>query len=560
MIISDEKLQDFLIGKKILSAAAFEDLSAFANNADLSLIDAILDKEIITEPSLYQYLSELTNFPLISLSDIVLTPELLSVIPESVARQHGVVAFRRLPKELHLAMSDPSLTEVQQIISKKVGLKIIPHLATRTDISNALQNYRHEVRQTFAKLIESSNLDNEAVNEQTPIARIADLIIEFAYQDRASDIHIEPEEKHSLIRFRLDGVLHDIAKLPKNMHERIIARVKILSKLKTDEHLSPQDGKMRLQLAEENLDIRVSIIPVADGEKAVLRLLSSRSRKFSLVDLGMNPTDLAKVTQSIKKSYGMVLSTGPTGSGKTTSIYSLLKILNSRDQNITTIEDPIEYRIQGINQIQVNPRTNLNFANGLRSILRQDPNIIFVGEIRDNDTASIAVNAALTGHLVLTTLHTNDAATAIPRFIDMKVEPFLVASTINLIIAQRLVRQICPKCRQENIVPLAELKRSLPPAVIKKHFGTNTKVKFYHGLGCAHCHHTGYSGRIGIFEVLEINNKIRQLITNRADSESILAAAIANGMSTMLDDGLTKCQSGHTTLEEVLRVTKIESI
>jgi type IV pilus assembly protein PilB len=560
MIISDEKLKQYLIGKKLLTNSSFNDIVAHASNAEISIIDALLDKELISEISLYQYLSTLTKFPLVKLADYPINPELLAIIPETIARQFHLVAFKRLPKELHLAMTDPSLKEIRDLISKKVGIKVIPYLSSRTDIENALQGYRQDVRQIFTKLIETDHVNYESVSEQTPIARIADLIIEYAYQDRASDIHIEPEEKHSLVRFRLDGVLHDIAKLPKSMHERIISRIKILSRLKTDEHLSPQDGKMRLQLTEENLDIRVSVIPVADGEKSVLRLLSSRSRKFSLTDLGMNKNDLVKVTSAIKKSYGMILATGPTGSGKTTSIYSLLKILNSREKNITTIEDPIEYRIPGINQIHVNPRANLNFANGLRSILRQDPNIIFVGEIRDNETASIAVNAALTGHLVLTTLHTNDAATAIPRFIDMKIEPFLVASTVNLIIAQRLIRKICSKCRHEYFLSLTELKRNLPPETIKKNFGSISKIKFFKGLGCNHCHQTGYSGRIGIFEVIEVNNKIRQLITNHADSETIIAMAVSQGMTIMLDDGLAKCRSGDTTLEEVLRVTKIESI
>ncbi|MCX6726470.1 MAG: GspE/PulE family protein [Candidatus Shapirobacteria bacterium] len=560
MIIPDDKLRQYIIGKKLLSDAAFDDVEAYAQNAEITLIDALLDKELLTEANLYQHLSALTKFPLVKLADLSITPKLLSVIPESIARQYHLIAFERLPTAVHLAMADPSITEIQDIIAKKVGIKVVAYLATRTDITNALQNYKLDVRQIFAKLIDADHIGTDQISEQISIAKIADLIIECAYQDRASDIHIEPEEKHSLIRFRLDGVLHDIAKLPKSMHERIISRIKILSRLKTDEHLSPQDGKMRVQLDEENLDIRVSIIPVADGEKAVLRLLSSRSRKFSLVDLGMSPKDLTRVTSAIKKSYGMILATGPTGSGKTTSIYSLLKILNSRDKNITTIEDPIEYRISGINQIHVNPRTNLNFANGLRSILRQDPNIIFVGEIRDNETASMAVNAALTGHLVLSTLHTNDAATAIPRFIDMKVEPFLVASTINVIIAQRLVRKICTKCRHEYFLPLSELKLSLPQEIIKKHFSGTTKIKFFRGNGCKHCHQTGYSGRIGVFEIIEVNNKIRQLITNRADSDTIISVAVSQGMTTMLDDGLSKCKSGDTTLEEVLRVTKIENI
>ncbi len=393
-----------------------------------------------------------------------------------------------------------------------------------------------------------------------PIAKIVDVLIDAAYQDKASDIHIEPEEKYSLIRFRIDGVLHEVLRVPKVLHDRVITRIKVLSGLRTDEHMSAQAGKMRMALEEENLDIRVSIIPIAEGEKVVLRLLSSRSREYTLVDLGMNENDLKKVQAAYNKSYGMILSTGPTGSGKTTSIYAILKILNTREKNITTIEDPIEYRIKGANQVQVNQKTNLTFANGLRSILRQDPNIIFVGEIRDSETAGIAVNAALTGHLVLSTLHTNDAATAIPRLTDMKVEPFLVASTVNIIIAQRLVRKICDMCKTTDDMTIDELKKRLPGGVIQKHFGGDTALTLYKGKGCKICHNTGYSGRLGVFEVLEVTKTIRQLITERSDSDVINEKAIEEGMTTMLDDGLDKVHKGLTTIEEVVRVTKVESL
>jgi type II secretory ATPase GspE/PulE/Tfp pilus assembly ATPase PilB-like protein len=300
-------------------------------------------------------------------------------------------------------------------------------------------------------------------------------------------------------------------------------------------------------------------LPVTEGEKAVLRLLSSKFRKFSLVDLGMNEKDLKKVKDAYSRSYGMILSTGPTGSGKTTSIYAILKLLNTREKNITTIEDPAEYRIKGVNQINVNVKTDLTFANGLRSILRQDPNIIFVGEIRDSETAGIAVNASLTGHLVLSTLHTNDAATALPRLIDMNVEPFLVASTVNIIIAQRLVRKICEICKSTRDITKEELLKNLPPEIINKCVGEKTTVTIYQGAGCKICHMTGYSGRIGVFEVLEITKAIRDLITKRQDSDVILQKAIQEGMTTMLDDGLEKVFQGLTTIEEVLRVTKIQS-
>jgi len=337
-----------------------------------------------------------------------------------------------------------------------------------------------------------------------------------------------------------------------------------MSKLRTDEHLAPQDGKIRVKLdGDEDLDIRVSILPVSEGEKIVMRLLSSRLGKLSLLDLGMEESDLKKVSNAYSKAYGMILSTGPTGSGKTSSIYSILKILNTREKNITTIEDPVEYRIRGVNQIQVNTKTNLTFANGLRSILRQDPNIVFVGEIRDSETAGIAVNAALTGHLVLSTLHTNDAATTMPRLTDMKVEPFLVASTVNIVIAQRLIRKICVNCRISFIVTEGDLKKSLPVDVIKRHYvttGEKKEVRLYKGQGCKICHFTGFSGRIGIFEVIDVTTRIRELITQKASADEIKKQAIAEGMTTMLDDGLQKVAKGMTTIAEVLRITKVESL
>lgn len=434
-------------------------------------------------------------------------------------------------------------------------------MATDQDISNALRIYRKDVQRTFDELIKTGIgvASGPATVSEVPMSKIVDLLINYAYQDKASDVHIEPEEKDSLIRFRIDGILHDVLFLPKSLHDQIITRIKILSRLRTDEHLSPQDGKMRINVEEEEIDVRVSILPVTEGEKAALRLLSSKFRKFSLIDLGMNERDLKKVTAAYSKPYGMILSTGPTGSGKTTSIYAILKILNIREKNITTIEDPVEYRIKGVNQINVNTKTNLTFANGLRSILRQDPNIIFVGEIRDSETAGIAVNASLTGHLVLSTLHTNDAATALPRLIDMNVEPFLVASTVNVIIAQRLVRKICEICKGTRVITKEDLLKNLPPEVVGKYIDGKASIIIYQGTGCKICHLTGYSGRIGVFEVLEVTKKIRDLITKRQDADVILQKAIEEGMTTMLDDGLEKVMKGLTTIEEVLRVTKIQN-
>ena len=560
MLITDEQLNNLILKKGLIDEKKLEEISVFAQNANISLAEALLEKDITSDESLGLILSKFLKIPFVNLSKITIPPELYHIVPEKVAKRQKVIAFEQDKKGIKLAMADPSNRQIQEMISKKTGKKIIPHLATERDIENTLGIYRKDVQKTFNLMISDDPEKLGTISEDTPVAKIADLLIEYAYQDKASDIHIEPDEKNCLIRFRIDGILHDVLILPKNLQERIVTRIKVLSRLRTDEHLTPQDGKMRMKLEKENLDIRVSIIPVAEGEKVVLRLLSSRSRQFSLIDLGMGKEDLKKVTNAFNKSFGMILSTGPTGCGKTTSIYAILKILNTREKNITTIEDPVEYRIGGVNQIQVNPKANLNFVNGLRSILRQDPNIIFVGEIRDNDTAAIAINAALTGHLVLTTLHTNDASTAIPRFMDMKIEPFLLASTINIIIAQRLVRKICEVCKKPLFLKIDSLNKNLPKEVLKRNFGSKKEIKTYQGEGCKICHFTGYSGRIGIFEVIEVNKKIRKLISEKSDAATILNEAVNEGMSTMLDDGLQKSLKGETTVEEVLRVTRAESL
>ena len=338
----------------------------------------------------------------------------------------------------------------------------------------------------------------------------------------------------------------------------IVSRIKILAKLRTDETRQAQDGKILTRLDDEKLDIRVSVVPTTQGEKTVMRLLSAKGKYFDLADLGMSVPDLKIVKKAIRESYGMILSTGPTGSGKTTSLYALIKILNSRNINICTIEDPVEYDLEGVNQIQVNPKTNLTFADGLKSILRQDPDIIMVGEIRDSETASIAVNSAMTGHLVLSTLHTNDAAIALPRLLDMKIEPFLIASTVNVVIAQRLVRRICMKCIVSYVLSPEEVEGLKQEIDFKKFLNITEldEIRFYKGKGCEHCNKSGYTGRIGIFEVLEVKDNIKELILVRADADKIKKQAIENGMTTMLEDGFGKVISGLTSIEEVLRVIK----
>jgi len=549
MLITDEQLKSLVIKNGLIDEKGFAKIEEEARSSDDTLAETLVEKDIITDENLGILISDFLKYPFIILAKITVPPDVFNIIPEKMARRKKVIPFAKDATGVKLAMADPSNKELIQMISKKISLPVTIYLATEQDIVNALRIYRKDLQNTFDQLIKTSEI---------PMSKIVDLLINYASQDKASDVHIEPQDKDSLIRFRIDGILHDVLLLPKSLHDQIITRIKILSRLRTDEHLSPQDGKMRIALEEEEIDVRVSILPVTEGEKAVLRLLSSKFRKFSLVDLGMNEKDLKKVTTAYGKPYGMILSTGPTGSGKTTSIYAILKILNTREKNITTIEDPAEYRIKGVNQINVNTKTNLTFANGLRSILRQDPNIIFVGEIRDSETAGIAVNASLTGHLVLSTLHTNDAATALPRLIDMNVEPFLVASTVNVIIAQRLVRKICEICKGTRTITKEELLRNLPPQIINNYVGEKTIITIYQGAGCKICHLTGYSGRIGVFEVLEVTKNIRDLITKRNDANVISQKAIEEGMTAMLDDGLEKVLKGLTTIEEVLRVTKIQ--
>ena len=562
--LSSTQLIELLVKNKISTQKDLTELAEFAETNKSNFSEVLVQKSVITDEELGNLLGSYYKLPYVELSKLVIAPEAFNSIPFNLAEKHRLIVYSRDSTVLKIATSSPPVdSEILQNIAKKTGLKVEVNFATEFDIDSVLINNRQDLQSTFEKLLKegmvtTTNLDG---SEDPPVERIVNLLIETAYQEKASDIHIEPQEKNAIIRFRIDGLLNDVLTVPKVLHDRLITRIKVMSSLRTDEHLSAQDGKIKFHFKEESFDLRVSIIPIVDGEKVVMRLLTSNIGAFGLADLGMSEKDMEKVKRAFGKSYGMILSTGPTGSGKTSSIYSILKILNAREKNITTIEDPVEYRIKGANQIQVNNRTNLTFANGLRSILRQDPNIIFVGEIRDNETAGIAINASLTGHLVLSTLHTNTAAAAIARLIDMDVEPFLVASTVSVIIGQRLVRRICDKCRISFIITRQELLKYLSEDMISKHYipvGKNKEIRIYKGKGCKVCHNTGYVGRIGIFEVLEITKTIRELISRGADSDEILLAARKEGLNSMQDDGLDKITKGFTTIEEVLRVTKNE--
>ncbi len=564
MPIPDEALYQLLLENEYLDEKKLQKAATLGQQESLSLGEALLQLDLISDENLGKIIADYLKLPFTTLSKVAIPNDVLRVVPESVAQKYKLISFAHDKNGLKVATTNLDHPEILEMLSQKVGDKIVPYFATDQDINDSFRLYKKELQKTFNELLkqqvtEVSKTPGQAtkvINKDAPISKLVDLLIEYAYQDKASDIHIEPEDENSLVRFRIDGILHDMVKLPKELHDQVATRIKVLSRLRTDEHLSAQDGKMQIDLPQEKLDIRVSIVPIVAGEKVVLRLLSSRSRQFSLRDLGMNELDLEKVKNGFSKPYGMVLSTGPTGSGKTTSIYAMLKILNTREKNIATIEDPVEYQIDGINQIQVNPKTNLTFVDGLRAILRQDPNVIFVGEIRDDETASIAVNSAMTGHLVLSTLHTNNAATALPRLVDMKIEPFLVSSTVNIIIGQRLIRKICEMCRVSSTKDTIEVGKHLPKDLIKKHFGDSKQIRVYHGKGCPVCHGTGYSGRVGIFEILDVTEGIQQLIDQKADSSEIVKQAVSEGMTTMLDDGLEKVQQGVTTIEEVLRAVR----
>lgn len=542
-----------VIPKKTLDAVYEE-----ANKDFDAVTRMLVDKDYLTDENLGQILADIYNVPFIRIEDYSLPPVASFILPEEYIRLHKVFVFDVTEDTALVAMSNPEDEAVPHMIEQKTGLKVKLHYATESDILKATARFHSNLQGDFDTLIKNQvQASGETGSGEAPIIAIVDLLIEYAYGREASDVHIEPERETSVVRFRVDGVLTEVLTFPKEIHERIIARIKVMSKLRSDEHLSPQDGKMKVPLRDENLDIRVSIVPITTGEKAVLRLLASRFRQFGLKDLGMSEQDLKKVHAAIMQPFGMILSTGPTGSGKSTTIYSILKILNSRERNISTIEDPVEYAIEGINQIQVNEKANVTFANGLRSILRQDPNIIYVGEIRDNETAEISINSALTGHLVFSTLHTNNAATAIPRLIDMGIEPFLISSTIQLVIAQRLVRKICDSCKVSYSVQLSDLEENLDNTLLKHIFGSKKKsITAYKGKGCNVCNMSGYNGRIGIFELLVIDETIKALIMAEENSGTVETAARENGMVTMMEDGLRKVQSGLTTFEEIIRTTK----
>lgn len=519
------------------------------------------------------------KYPQVDLSTLQFDQNLLSLIPEVVAKKYKIVPVKRDGNTLIIASTDfPDLSPIENL-EKKLGLKFQLYVASGAQIDTALKLYDQGSGAQFHALISSDDLKFGKTIKDAPIINIVQKLFEYAFDNRASDIHIEPQHGSTLVRFRIDGVLHDIINLPILLHEEIVSRIKVLSHLRTDEHQAAQDGKLQIvynqsgqeaefelkdkpiptetQQQEKMIDVRVSIVPITNGENIVMRLLFEQGQDLNLSNIGLSKTDLQKITNEIVKSWGTIIVVGPTGSGKTTTLYAILKVLNKREVNIATIEDPVEYDMAGVSQIQVNEKTDLTFANGLRSLVRQDPDIIMVGEIRDKETAGIAINAAMTGHLVLSTLHANDAATTLPRLNQMEIEPYLIASTINLILAQRIVRRICTKCAYKYQEPYETFERNMPADLVARYFKTKVeKVTLIRGKGCPVCHNSGFVGRIGIFEILIISPEIEKLILRQAAASELNAGAIKEGMTPMMEDGLQKVIAGLTTIEEVLRVTR----
>ncbi|PJA64613.1 MAG: hypothetical protein CO159_02120 [Candidatus Portnoybacteria bacterium CG_4_9_14_3_um_filter_40_10] len=582
MQVVQSQLKAFLIDSGLVTETQVKKAEKEAERSKEKLADVLIKQGMVKQEDIIRLQAYILGIPFVNLEEENIPKEVLSIIPEPIAKKHNIVAFRKIGKNLEVAMLDPGDLQTIEFIKKKAGLKILPRLTSQESIKNVLKQYQKSLQAEFGELIEKEariipvpeegqeemvKEDLEKAAEELPIVKIVDTLLKHAILQKASDIHIEPLEKEVIVRYRIDGILHDAMVLPSQVQAGIVARIKVLANLKLDEHRLPQDGRFKIETEEYKISFRVSILPVYSGEKIVMRLLPEGSKGLTLEILGFRGEALERIHQNIKKANGMILVTGPTGSGKTTTLYAVMDILNTPEVNISTVEDPIEYRMPRINQTQVNPKIGLTFANGLRSLVRQDPDIIMVGEIRDTETASLAVNAALTGHLVLSTLHTNSAAASFVRLIDMKVEPFLISSTTNCVIAQRLVRLLHQDSKEkyklssdeikslggqfnlDEILKILQREKVIGP---KDSWGDITFFKPKPTVDCP----DGYKGRIGIYEALEVTESIKQMIVARATSSEIELEARKEGMVTMLQDGFILAVEGRTSIEEILRVTK----
>ncbi len=579
MKVENQRLKDFLLDSDLIEKEKVEASFLEVEKNGKNLADFLLEKEFIQEVDLQKLIAYILGVPFVELEKTIIDPDILQIIPEPIAKKYTIVAFERKGRDLKVAMLHPEDLQTIDFIAKKSGLKIIACFTTKKSIQFALRQYQKSLEAEFGDIInkdsekitqDEEDADLEKVAQDMPVVRIVDTLLKHAIIQQASDIHIEPTEKEVVVRYRIDGILHDAMNLPRKVIQGIVARIKVLADLKLDEHRLPQDGRFKIQNQEYKISFRVSILPVFDGEKVVMRLLDESSKGLTLEDVGFFDRDLEVMHRAIRKPNGIILVTGPTGSGKTTTLYTVMDILNSPEVNISTVEDPVEYRMQRINQTQVNAKIGMTFASALRALLRQDPDIIMVGEIRDEETMEIALHAAMTGHLVLSTLHTNSASASIPRLLDMGAEPFLVASTINAIVAQRLVRKLCPDCRKPRILSekeLATMKKSMDMDSIllyiqkslrevKKEIQIWDDVELFSPVGCDRCGNSGYKGRLGIFEVLEMTNDLRKKISEQATSNVIEDLSRREGMHTMIEDGMLKASRGLTSIEEILRVTQ----
>ncbi len=542
--IADDIIKELLLKGNYVTADDVKAAEAAKEKTHVGVLDWFLAEGLVTKDLVGQAMAESFKAPYADLNSSQPTAEQIAKIPEEVATKYRVVWFTESKKGVTVATDNPVQEQLEAELKKIFGTsKVTVAYALPEDIESTLIHYRQKLSTRFTEIIKTS---------KRVAPELIDAIIDDAVAFRCSDIHFEPQGADVEVRFRIDGVLHEAGRIPKENYDNVLNRVKVQAHLRIDDHFSAQDGAIRYTNKQNQvLDFRVSILPTLSGEKIVMRVLSQYVQGFALTDVGLSAPDQELFFKAAKKPFGMILVTGPTGSGKTTTLYALLKTLNRPEVNITTIEDPVEYHIPGINQIQINTQTNLTFAKGLRSIARQDPDIILVGEIRDSETAEIAVNAALTGHLLLSTFHANDAATAVPRLLDMGIEPFLLASTLEVVIAQRLVRKICENCRHAIIVSPSELEKSVPGAA---HYFPKKSLTLYAGKGCANCGGTGFKGRTAIFEFIVMTPEMQELLLHHPSTNQIWDLASSQGAKSMFEDGVEKVKNGLSTLEELARV------
>lgn len=575
---NEAKLEEVLQSLRLLTPEQLDLAKIESARSGQGLEAAILDLNILDAENLMKAKAVGASLPYTDLRNVVVDQVILSTIPRELAVKFQSVPFAKNADDINVAMLDPNNVQAIEFIEKKTGLRVSPYMASANSIKHALDQYQDisgEVGEALSgvdtdtpKTIDINDGSVDLVQD-APVTRAVNTIMEYAAKARASDVHIEPREKSVKVRYRIDGVLHDTMNLPTHILPALVSRIKILSNMKIDEHRVPQDGRFNIKVDNRDVDLRVSVSPTVFGEKIVIRLLDKSGGLITLEDLGIRGRAYKIIDAGIKRPHGMVLSTGPTGSGKSTTLYAILNKMNKPEVNIITLEDPVEYQVDGVNQIQVNAAVGLTFASGLRSILRQDPDIIMVGEIRDPETAGLAVQSALTGHTVLSSLHTNSAAGVLPRLLDMDIEPFLVSSTVSTVIGQRLVRKICPKCTEKYQASTAlaeailkEVGKYLPSKTDKKlnsdagyeglPFIEDKEVVLSRGRGCDECRNTGFQGRIGIFEVFPVTPEIEKLLLTHATTTEIQAEAVKQDMITMREDGFLKALEGITTIEEVV--------